>query len=330
MIGQKPLGRTGRTISAIGLGCVTFGREIDEETSYRLMDHAVERGITFFDTAEAYGGGQSRQGRILSYNIKDKREVTGEMSSSERIIGSWMRLRSCREEITICSKVSTGGTGDNITRALTRSLDRLGTNYVNIYEMHSPDRNVPIEETLSAFSDEVAAGRVLTIGCSNYTSEQIKDSLSVSSAGNYQRFEVVQPPYNLVQREAESSLFPLCKRENISVTPYSPLGAGFLTGKYSGDLSKIPQGTRFHISPGHADIYFSDQNFDVVRELTRLSQEVNVPMTRLAMAWAMTHPSVTSVIVGARTTEHIDNAIEALAFELQDDLRQIMSSWSST
>ena len=121
---QKPLGRSGRTISAIGLGCVTFGREIDEETSRRVLDYAVEKGITFLDTAEAYGGGQSRQGRRDSMGVDDEREVSGEMSSSERIIGDWMRDRGCRDEVSLCTKVSTGASPENVARAVADSLER--------------------------------------------------------------------------------------------------------------------------------------------------------------------------------------------------------------
>ena len=182
MLEQKPLGWSGRTISAIGLGCVTFGREIDEEQSYRVLDYAVERGITFFDTAEGYGGGQARLSRQRSLGVDDERETTGEMSSSERIIGSWLRLRGCRDEITLCTKVSTGGSADNIPKALAASLDRLGTDRVEVYKMHSPDLNTPIAETLSALTAEVEAGRVGVIGCSNYSAGQLREALAASDA----------------------------------------------------------------------------------------------------------------------------------------------------
>ena len=318
---QRPLGRTGATISAIGLGCVTFGREIDEDSSYRLMDYAVEKGITFFDTAEAYGGGQARLGRKTSLGIDDVREATGEMSSSERIIGTWMRLRGCRDEITLCTKLNTGGSAENIPRALTRSLERLGTDHVEIYKMHSPDPKTPIAETVAAMDAELKAGRTGAIGGSNYSAAQVKEALDASAAGGYARFEITQQPYNLAQPGAEDELFPLCQREGIAVTPFSPLGAGFLTGKYTRDRADIPHGTRFHLAPAHADIYFNERAYRAVDRLRAKSEELGIPAVRLAMAWAMTHPAVTAVLVGARTTAHIDNALEAYEMGMDTDLR---------
>ena len=323
----KPLGKTGLTISAIALGCVTFGREIDEKTSYRVMDYAVENGITFFDTAESYGGGNARAARRERQGIDDVREVTGEMSSSELVIGRWMRLRSSRDEITLCTKVGTGGGSENIATALSASLERLGTDHVDVYKMHSPDTVTPIDETLDALTREVDAGRVDVIGCSNYSAEQLREALDASAKRGYRRFEITQPPYNLVRPEAGYDLFPLCRSEQMVVTPYSPLGAGFLTGKYTPDRASIPSGTRLDISPPHADIYLRQRNFAVVHELRAKADELNLPMVRLAMGWAMTHPAVTSVIVGARATAHIDNALAAYEMGLNPELRAEMSTW---
>lgn len=325
----RRLGRTEVSISEVALGCVTFGREIDEETSHEVMDYAYESGITFFDTAESYGGGQSRQTRRDRHGVHDAREVSGEWSSSERIIGDWMRSRGVRDEITICTKVSTGASPGNIARALDTSLDRLKTDRVDIYKIHSPDADTPIGDSLQALTSAVAAGKIGVIGCSNFSGQQLGEALAASAANGYARFEVTQPPYNLVQREAERDLYPLCVAQDISVTPYSPLGAGFLAGKYTRDTSDIPQGTRFDIAPSHADLYFSEANFRIVDRLRKASEELGVPMVRLAVAWAMTHPAVTSVIIGARSPAHVDNALEAYRMGLDRNLRRTMSSWSS-
>ena len=322
---QRPLGRTGRTVSAVGLGCVTFGREIDEDTSCRILDYAVEAGIALLDTAEGYGGGNAREYRRQRLRVDDTREVSGEMNSSERILGRWLQSRGCRDRVVICTKVGTGNSPENIHRALAASLDRLNTGFVDIYMLHKSDPEIPIDETLGALTEEVEAGRVRAVGCSNFSGVQLREALGASAAGA--RFEAVQPPYSLAAPEAEDDLFPICRQEQIAVTSYSPLAAGFLSGKYTPDRSGFPGGSRFDIIPGHADIYFSERNFRIVERLREKSEELGLPMVRLAMAWAMAHPDVTSVLVGARTTAHIDNALAASEMRLDSDLRAEMSSW---
>ena len=291
------------------------------------MDYAVENGITFFDTAEVYGGGQRRLRRKQELGIDDIREVTDEMSSSERIIGDWMRSRGCRDDIVLCTKVSTGGDPENINRALSASLARLQTDHVDIYKVHSPDVNTPISETLSALNDEVESGRINTIGGSNYSVSQLKEALDASSVGGYHRFEVIQPPYSLVRPNDANDLFPFCVSKNIAITIYSPLAAGFLSGKYTPDRTKIPYGTRLHMSPFHADMYFSKHNFRVADQLRNKAIELKMPMVRLAMAWAMSNPEVTSTLIGARSTEHIDNALKAFEDGIDPLLCSEMSNW---
>jgi len=301
---QRPLGRTGSTVSAIGLGAVTFGREIDQDSSFRIMDYAFEAGINFIDTAEAYADGES-----------------------ERVVGRWLRSRDCRDEVTLCTKVSTGGGATNIARAMEWSLDRLDVEHVDIMKMHSPDPSTPIQETLEALTREAEAGRVRVIGCSNYTAAQLREALDASAAEGYRRFEVVQPPYSLVLRDAEVDLFPLCRDEEVAVTSFSPLGAGFLTGKYTPSRSTIPQGSRFDVIPGHIDIYFSERNFRIVGLLEAKAEDMGVPMVRLAMAYALTSPDITSVLVGARVPQHIENALAALDMGLEPGLRSEMTAW---
>lgn len=325
---QKSVGRTDITISPIGLGGGSWGREIDEEASYLIMDYALEKGINFFDTGDTYGGGQSREGRKARYGVSDEREVTGEMYSSEKIIGRWMRARGCRNEVTLCTKVDTGGDPENISNALAGSLDRLGVDSVDIYKLHSPDASVPIDETMVAMSEEVDAGRTTIIGCSNQTADQLRQSLEASKKHGLARWEIIQPPYSLAAPDDEQEVFPLCQEEQIAISSYSPLAAGFLTGKYGRDPLTWPAGSRYHISPAHADVYFSDLNFRLLDLLNDKAAEIGVPSLRLAMAWAMTHTAVTSVIIGTRTTDHIDNAIAALEMGLDPALREEMSNWT--
>ncbi len=324
---HRKLGRTEMSISFIGLGCVTFGREIDEENSVAILDYAVENGLDWLDTAEAYGGGNARTYRREALKVDDVRETSDIMGSSEIIIGKWMKERGCRDEVVICSKVSSGNKPENIARALQVSLDRLQVDCIDIYELHSPDESVPIDESLAVLDQAVTAGRIKTVGCSNFNASQLQEALDASARHGYARFEVIQPPYNLADPGAQDELFPLCRREEVGVTSYSPLAAGFLTGKYTPDRNDFPRGSRFDVIPGHADIYFNDRNFRNVERLRALSDSRGLPMVRLAMAWTMGHPDVTSVIVGARHTGHLDNAFEALALRTDSELRDEMSSW---
>ena len=325
--GTRPLGRTGIEVSEIGLGCGNWGREIDEESSNRLMDYAVERGITLFDTGEAYGGGESYETRRRVYGTDDVREASLEKGSSERIIGTWMRRNGCREDITVMSKFNSGASADNVPRALAGSLGRLDTDSVDIYLLHNPDPDVPVAETVGALSAEVDAGRIGIMGCSNHSAAQLREALDASDSGGHRRYGVLQTPYSLAWPDTEREALPLCQTEGIGVTAFSPLGAGFLTGKYTPDRS-FPEGSRYHIMPAHADIYFTDHNFALLEKLADKARDLDVPRVRLAMAWAMTHPAVSTVLVGARTTAQIDNAIAARAMGMDPELRAELSSWT--
>lgn len=316
---QRPLGRSNIQVSRLGLGCVTFGREVDEDTSFAILDRAIEQGINFFDTAEAYGGGQARVYRRQEMGVDDVREKTGEMHSSEKILGRWLRARGCRDRIVLQTKISRDFTRAHLPKALNASLERLQTDYVDSYLLHAFDSSVPLEETLEALSEARAAALIRAAGCSNFSAGQLRSALEISRRDSLIRFEVVQPIYNLVAREIENDLIPLCRAEQIAVTPYSPLGAGFLTGKYTPDRGRIPPGTRFDVIPDHADIYFSDRNFALVERLRQLSQTTGHSMARFALAWVLRNPDLTSVLIGATSAAHIDNAVETLAFRFQNE-----------
>ena len=324
----RTLGRSDVTVSPLGLGGGNWGREIDEDASWRVMDYAVEQGITFFDTGDLYGGGQSHQTRKRLYGSDDVRETTLEMNSSEKIIGRWMRTRGCRDQITLCTKVGTGNDPENIHNVLAGSLERLGTDHVDMYKLHRAD-DTPIGETLSALSDEVDAGRTRVIGCSNFSAEQLSEALEVSRTNNVGRFDVTQPAYSLAQPDADEDIFPICEQEQIAVTTYSPLGAGFLTGKYTANRSDIPKGSRYDVMPAHANQYFSERNFRVLDLLRAQAELLQTSMIQLALAWAMHHLAVTSILIGARTPEHVDNALAARTVAMSDDLWMEMRRWPS-
>jgi 1-deoxyxylulose-5-phosphate synthase len=310
----------------LGLGCVTFGREIDETASFRLLDYAVERGISLLDTAEAYGGGQARAYRQASLGIADEREVGGEMHSSEKIIGRWLRSRGARGQVVLQTKVSSGYTAEAVRDAIEASLNRLQTDRIDFYLLHKLDASTPIRECLEAMAPAIRAGKIGAAGCSNVTAERLESALELSSKHGLPRFAVAQPPYNLLDRSIERDLIPLCRREGIAVIPYSPLAAGFLSGKYA---SSVPEGSRFHVIPGHADVYFLDRNFRIVERLKDFSARVGVPAVRLAMAWALKNRDLTAILIGARTTAHIDNAFDALDLDAPASWMDEMNSWQN-
>ena len=317
MIGQAKLATSGQSISTIGLGSVNIGGPLDDEAAYRLMDHALERGITFFDTAEEYTSGRA-----------------------ESRIGEWLRRTGCRSDITLCTKVLSGAS--DIHAALDASLDRLGTDCVDMYLMHEFVPSPPLDEILAALTEEVEAGRVRAIGCSNYSTAQLEQALQISRERGYRRYEVLQPEYNLVMApvsdhsgdsmfpvglsETEDELLPLAERERVAVTAYSPIGSGFLTGKYTRAQPRLP-GARFEQGGPAAEHFLTERNFTILEFVQSRAASLGIPVVQLAQAWVMTHPSVTSVIIGPRTTEQIDEAITAHEITLDPEVRAELSAW---
>lgn len=293
----RHLGRSGLTVSSIGLGCVTFGREIDRELAFAVLDHAREQGITLLDTAEAYGSGRS-----------------------ETVLGEWIADRRSRETIVLATKVSGTLTRERIISSAEDSLRRLQTDRIDLFQLHNWDDAAPFDETLSALDTLVEQGKVFALGVSNWSTWQLCKALLRAATHGGTRIESVQPPYNLLQREIETDLLPLCVDQQIGITSYSPLGAGFLTGKYrrGGD---VPQGTRFDIIPGHQPIYFTDPGFRILEGLSELSRETGRSMIDLSLAWVLHRPDITSMLIGARSPSHVDQALNAERVGISDDLR---------
>lgn len=303
---QRQLGRSGLLVSRLGLGCVTFDREIGETESFAVMDCAAAHGINLFDTAEAYGGSHG---------------------SSEEIIGRWMRSRRCRDRIVLQTKITSDYSPQHIAAALEASLARLGVSVVDVFLFHSFDPLSPLDRAIKGMAGLLAAGRIRAYGTSNFQREQLRSALHIAADRGLPRMETTEPMYNLACREIEAEDLPFCREQELGVTSYSPLGAGFLTGKYSPDAGAVPAGTRFAIKPGHQRIYFHPTAFQTVRLLEKLSGESGLPMAHLAMAWVLRNPDVTSVLVGARTPVHIENALEALESGLPEDVWREMNRW---
>ena len=297
----RQLGRSDLRVSSIGMGCVTFGREIDEETSFRIMDRAFERGITLFDTAEAYASGRS-----------------------EEVVGAWLADRGLREKIVLTTKKSPPSTPAAITESVNTSLRRLCTDTIDLYQLHTWDSGTPLIATLEALDRLVRDGKIRYVGCSNFAAWQLCKALWRADVHGLQRMESVQPNYNLVIRDIEREMLPLCADEEIGVITYSPLGAGFLTGKYRRGES-APKGARFDILPAHQPIYYHETGFRIMEGLRATAAETGRTMVDLALAWAVGQPGITSVLVGARTIGHIDQAFMAEEAGLSDELRTALN-----
>ena len=307
------LGRTGLQVSRICLGTMTFGLQVDEEASRPILDHASELGVTFLDTADAYplGGDLTTAGR------------------TEEILGRWMNGK--REQFVVATKCfapmgpsrwDAGNSRRHIMDAIDASLRRLQTDFVDLYQVHFDDRNVPLDETLGALDDLVRVGKVRYVGCSNFLAYRLARAIGRSETLGIARFDSVQPRYNLLFREFERELFPLCLEEGIGVIPYNPIAGGMLSGKH--DRTKPPdEGTRFALGNAAAtyqDRYWHDNVFDTVDALVKIAGDAGMPLATLAVAWVLQQPAITAPIVGASRPDQLDATVAALDAKLEPDL----------
>jgi aryl-alcohol dehydrogenase (NADP+) len=307
------LGRTGLTVSRICLGTMTFGFQVDEDDARAILDHAADAGVTFLDTADVYplGGDLSTAGR------------------TEEIVGSW--LAGKRDEYVVATKCfgpmgrrpwDMGNSRRHILDAVDASLRRLRTDFIDLYQLHFDDPGVTLDETLGALDDLVHAGKVRYIGCSNFLAYRVARAIGRSELHRLARFESVQPRYNLLFREFERELFPLCIDEGIGVIPYNPIAGGMLSGKH--DRDKPPEeGTRFTLGNAartYQDRYWHDHVFDTVDELAGIADEAGMPLPTLAVAWVLQHAAITAPIVGASRPEQLDATLGAVDVTLDADL----------
>ena len=297
-------GRTGLKVSRLCLGTMTFGYQCDDETSFAIMDAAADAGITFFDTADVYPLGAPP-------------EVFGR---TEEVIGRWIGSR--RDEFILATKCyfptgpkpwDAGNSRKNIMRALDASLRRLGTDYVDLYQLHSWDADTPIDETLQALDDVVRSGKVRYIGCSNFLAYQLARSVGRAEVLGTANFISVQPRYNLLFRENERELLPLCAEENIAVIPYNPLAGGFLSGKHQPGAPT--EGGRFTLgwaAGRYQERYWNDRMFKTIDELRPIAEAAGVSMATMAVQWVLANPTITSPIVGASRPEQLKDAAAAV------------------
>ncbi len=292
---------------------MTFGYQCEEDTSHAILNAAAEGGITFIDTADVYplGGDGTTVGR------------------TEEIVGRWLRGR--RDEFVVATKCvgamsnkrwDRGASRKHIMDAIDGSLRRLQTDYIDLYQMHQFDPAVTQDETLSALTDLVRIGKVRYIGCSNYLAYELARGVGRSETLGLARYDSVQPRYNLLYRNIERELLPLCQQEGIGVIPYNPLAGGFLSGKHQRGIPT--EGTRFTLGTAmerYQERYWHDRQFDAVDALRPLAAETGVSVATLAVQWVLANPVVTSPIVGASRPEQLADALAAVVTELPSDVK---------
>jgi aryl-alcohol dehydrogenase-like predicted oxidoreductase len=291
-------------VSVIGLGCNNFGWKIDESASRRVIDAAISAGINFFDTADTYG-----------------------QTKSEEFLGRALEAR--RKSVIIATKFGkpvdptrTGARPEYVHQACNDSLRRLGTDYIDLYQLHAPDPSVPIADTLGALDELVRAGKVLEIGCSNFSAAQLREADETSRRGHLARFVSVQNHYNMLKRDDEADVIPECERLGIAYLPYFPLESGLLTGKYRRG-EKAPEGTRI-AEGGWLASKFTDENLATIERLIAFAESRKHTLLELAMSWLLRLPVVASVIAGATTPDQVHANAAAASWKLTpDDIKAV-------
>jgi len=314
-------GPTGLQVSRLCLGTMTFGLQCDEKTSLAILDAAAEQGITFLDTADVYplGGGTDIAGR------------------TEQIVGKW--LKGKREKFILATKCSgkmgsapwqQGTSRKHVMNAIDASLKRLGTDYVDLYQVHHFDPNTPVDETIEAFDAVVKSGKARYVGVSNFHAYRVARSLGRSEALGLSKLVSVQPRYNLLFRQIERELLPLCEEEGLAVIPYNPLAGGLLTGKHK-RAAPPPEGSRFTLGTAgkmYSERYWQEREFATVDAFVDLAKAAGVEPATLAVAWVLAHPSVTSPLVGASRPEQLKASIAAADYRLDPKLKQTLDQLS--
>ena len=297
-MGTRTLGAGGPEVSTFGLGTMTFGVETDEAGAFEQLDWFVERGGTLVDTADVYGANES-----------------------ERIIGRWLAARNARDRVVLSTKGRfaspdgvPGASRHSIEHSAAASLQRLGVDAIDVYFVHGWDQDTPVDETLDALTGLIRAGHIRSVGWSNVTGWQLQRIVSTARLGGFVVPVALQPQYNLLDRGSEWDLIPCCLEEQLGVTPWSPLGGGWLTGKYRRD--ERPSGaTRLGDDPNRGveayDVRNEDRTWRILDAVQAIAHRHGRPMSHVALAWLTSRPSVTSVLLGARTTEQLTDNLGA-------------------
>lgn len=320
---SRRLGRTSLVVSEICLGTMTFGNQADEPTSRKIMDRAFEAGVDFLDVAEVYP-------------VPPNAKYAGR---SEEFVGRWMAEKK-RDALFVATKVAGPGSGwflapvregktaldrHHIMRAVEGSLERLQTDYIDLYQTHWPDRGVPIDETLEALTQLIEQGKIRYAGCSNETAYGLTKSLWSSEVKNLARYETIQNNFSLLNRRFEDELAEVCRREQISLLPYSPIAGGVLSGKYLDGAR--PAGARFTMynegnprSQSMARRFLNDRTLESTLRFKQLAEGAGMSVATLATAWSLSHDFVGSTIIGATSVDQLDDTLKAADLTLDGEI----------
>ncbi len=296
----KVLGKSGLLVSELCLGAMTFGKEVNESDSIKMVHKFLDEGGNFIDTADVYVGGESE--RIVGKAIKERR--------SEVVLATKVRMRVGPHPNDF------GYSRRRIMEGVEQSLKRLNTDYIDLYQLHVWDNITPIEETIRTLDDLVSSGKVRYIGCSNFLAWQMMKALSYSDYHNLVRFISVQPQYSLINREMDREVLPLCKEENVGVIPWAPIGGGFLTGKYQAGVT--PSSGRLANGVGESSWEYrsTKRNFAILNEVQKISNELDKPPAQVALNWLLNKEEITSPIFGATSLEQFDENIGSIGWRL--------------
>lgn len=322
---NRRMGRHGLEVPALCLGTMTFGLQVDEAGSRAILDEAVDQGLIYLDTSDAYPLGGTT-------------ETAGD---TEAIIGRWMKEKKNRDDLLLTTKCfaptrpgpnSWGLARTHILDAIDGSLRRLGTDHIDLYLAHMDDPTTPLEETLRAFEDITTAGKVRYVGCSNYSTWRMGKALRAADSLGIPGYMAIQSRYNLLYREIETELLPLCLDEGIGLMVYNPLAGGFLSGKYK--TGQAPEeGTRFTLGGAAAmyqQRYWQDSQFAAVEQLKAEVEKRGFDLVSVAVAWVLAQPGVSTAIVGASRVDQLGANLAAFDVQFDDDLREICDNvwWS--
>lgn len=319
----RRMGSTGLKVSEICLGTMTFGHQCDEPTAFAIMDKAAGHGVSFMNTADAYP-------------VPPTPETAGR---TEEIVGAWLQGRRDRFVLATKCRFQVGHEANDeglsrrhILKAAEDSLRRLRTDYIDLYQAHAPDPDTPLEETLRALDDLVPQGKVRYVGCSNFPAWQIALALGISERLRLARFDCVQPRYNLLYREIENEVLPLCRAQGLGVIAYNPLAGGFLTPRYRSSHEPPPAGTRFSLGGKTGELYreryWQQAHFEAVEQLRQFFEPRGKSIVQVAIAWVLAQPGITSAIVGASRPEQLDESLGSVNVTLDaEELEACNLAW---